>query len=715
MDLAHEPPFRLGGLSVRPSTREIEHAGGRETLEPRVMEVLVVLAKAQGEVVSRDDLIAACWDGRIVSEDAINRVVSRIRRLAASTGERDFKLETITKVGYRLVAASAADNAATGPSADLAAPQAPARAEPRRGIASLAAAALAAVVVLILVAVRFMPDGPALVGVRTDRQLVIDVRSPPDGPEPASDRALTLAVLPFDTLSTTPETGFVAEGLSRELRNSLSRVRGLRVIADSSSFAVAAQPLGAVEIGDQLGADLLLDGSVRDAEGMLRVTMELVDAETGAQTWTAARSLSADDLARGEETLLVAVLEELVARLGPERIEAFAPARTPDPESFRLTLQAEEIADQAATLRQQGRFEDFSARADEARAIAERAVEIDPNNADALVLLARLSTRLSNPSLPSDSVLGSQGGDQMELFNRALAADPDNPAALTALGERLRSMDWRWREGEALLDRALAIDPNFADAHTAKAYLMSHMGRCIEGLEHARAAARLDPAFIWRRFAEPRLLKCIGRRDEASKLYLELLDSDREQVFLATEITLNHMTDRNAAVLRAAAAHIRDELWAGEEMPEPMARQVARMEAGADALEGRPDAYRALLDHDAAVLATYEGRPRMMTETGRSSSDVMWTLAVEYAAIGEADKAIDLLEEAVAGGSLYIPETMPYGAYEFTLEIRANPRYQALWNSDRRLAELVEIRRQSVEDHQMEGVLPNGRRMRPAG
>ncbi len=103
MNLAHEPALRLGGLEVRPSTREVVFAGGREIVEPRVMAVLIVLARAGGEVVTRDELIEACWEGRVVSDDAINRVISRIRRLAELTNGQDFSVETITKVGYRLL------------------------------------------------------------------------------------------------------------------------------------------------------------------------------------------------------------------------------------------------------------------------------------------------------------------------------------------------------------------------------------------------------------------------------------------------------------------------------------------------------------------------------------------------------------------------------------------------------------------------------------
>ena len=104
--LAHEPPFRIGDLAVDPPTRQIERGELRESLEPRVMQVLVVLFRARGRIVPRDDLMTQCWDGRVVGDDAINRVISRIRQVAAGIGGDAFGVETIAKVGYRLVTAT---------------------------------------------------------------------------------------------------------------------------------------------------------------------------------------------------------------------------------------------------------------------------------------------------------------------------------------------------------------------------------------------------------------------------------------------------------------------------------------------------------------------------------------------------------------------------------------------------------------------------------
>jgi formylglycine-generating enzyme required for sulfatase activity/DNA-binding winged helix-turn-helix (wHTH) protein/dienelactone hydrolase len=100
VDLAREPDFALGNLQVQPSSREVVGAGQREVLEPRVMQVLVALARRRGQVVSRDQLIETCWAGRVVGEDAINRCIAKVRRLGETHGA--FSLETIARVGHRL-------------------------------------------------------------------------------------------------------------------------------------------------------------------------------------------------------------------------------------------------------------------------------------------------------------------------------------------------------------------------------------------------------------------------------------------------------------------------------------------------------------------------------------------------------------------------------------------------------------------------------------
>ena len=118
VNLARENDFRLGGLLIRPSLRQVSAGARRQIIEPRVMQVLVALARMDGQVVSRDELIEACWGGRIVGEDAINRCIGRLRRLAETFGD-SFEIDTVARVGYRLNEAAAGEpSPGLGPSAN---------------------------------------------------------------------------------------------------------------------------------------------------------------------------------------------------------------------------------------------------------------------------------------------------------------------------------------------------------------------------------------------------------------------------------------------------------------------------------------------------------------------------------------------------------------------------------------------------------------------
>ncbi|HET7708840.1 MAG TPA: winged helix-turn-helix domain-containing protein [Sphingomicrobium sp.] len=103
IDLAHEPDFTIGRLTVLPSRRELTgDAGQREVIEHRVMQVLIALSRAEGRIVTRAELTQSCWDGRVVGDDSIHRALSRLRKIAKGIGAGSIEIETIPKIGYRL-------------------------------------------------------------------------------------------------------------------------------------------------------------------------------------------------------------------------------------------------------------------------------------------------------------------------------------------------------------------------------------------------------------------------------------------------------------------------------------------------------------------------------------------------------------------------------------------------------------------------------------
>src|SRR5258708_20580257 len=100
IDLTREPDFQLGTLGVSPVAREVSLDSWAERLEPRVMQVLVALARADGAVVTKEQLFEACWDGRIVAEDALHRCIARLRRLSEGRAAGQFRIATVSKAAY---------------------------------------------------------------------------------------------------------------------------------------------------------------------------------------------------------------------------------------------------------------------------------------------------------------------------------------------------------------------------------------------------------------------------------------------------------------------------------------------------------------------------------------------------------------------------------------------------------------------------------------
>jgi len=714
MDLSSEPKLRLGRIDVSPATREVIFPGGRDVIEPRVMEVLITLARAKGEVLSRDALIEACWEGRAVSDDAINRVISRVRKVSELTHGEDFVLETIAKVGYRLVvkevspapvpvAPATAERPAVQESMPVAASapasmpgtaagpaHTPAPAGWLKGRKTLLAAG-AALLVAALVAGAFLLPKNGGAGPASAMTATADAYS-----------ALTLAVMPFDTLSANAGDDLLAKGMSREIRNTLSRVRGLRVVADASSLAAAAGKMTATDLGEKQWADLVINGSFTRTGETVKLTVELVDAKTGLNVWAGDKSGPAADLDRVRELMSGALFQEIVARAGPNRLQQLASPAPIDPRAYRLTLEAYQIISTLNSILQRGALEETLDAGDRADALLEQALAIEPNNAEALMLkgILQLNGR-THAIAKSGTTLQDRLARAADFHRRALAIDPDNAEALVNLAEHYRRNEWRWAEARPLFERALAVDPNNVYARNYWSYYLSGTGRCIEALEQARISRELNPADSTG-VGEARVLKCLGRSEESDKLYMRIIEADRANLFVLSEYYFALLARRDVKALRELARHEREDLWDGQ--PSAVVNEwLARISQAADALEGRPEAYLRRLDD--ALRAFESQKP---DENGRRGSDRYWTFALEYAHAGETNHAVDLLGRALKEGSLYLTESLPYGPWEFTPEMRKDPRYQALWKSDPRLVELLRLRLEALKARQFSGVMPDG-------
>ena len=679
-DLARTPPFAIGNLHIEPSQRLVRSSDGQTSkLEPRVMQVLVALHDAGGATLNRDDLRRACWGGRITSDDAIDRVIAQIRRLGDGQGAGSFRVETIPKVGYRLVEEETAPEEAL----PFEAPKVSRRALlGGTGIAVLAAGSIALY---------------RLTGSRK---------------QAAREGPLTIAVLPFTTESASSEVADFAAALSDEVRSDLSRVTDIRVIAQISSRKAAGEGRTAQQIGDSLAADYLVEGQVGHNAANLVTRIALIDVLTGSEVWTAQETAQIGDPTNLRSAIAGDVIQYL-AGIIPISSRQSTPITRPDPQAYAMVQKARRLIEDSRTSEMRGQRGKALSLGAEAGRLATQALSIDPNDGGALAVLATITRNGWTPELVQQGLTTKQRVQaSVAIIRRALLADPSNPATLTELGDYYRRFQFRWDEAENLFRRALTIDPSSVDAHWSYAYQLGTLGRALEGLDHALWVFELDPINPFRRIALPRLLYLAGDRPSAMKLYDAELKQQPDNLFLLRELYLMFISEGNAGALQGLSGRIANG-WPGGTLPPPeVANLMRRIDAGRSALLGRSQELRRLIDAD---VKSYDdpNAANDATPQGRARDDLPYIFAIEYAWSGQADKAIELLDRALSAKSLYWPPSLPFGIAQFPSAVRRIPRFQALWQRDPGLTELVNRRRTAVLSRQMAGFTPDGARAIP--
>lgn len=328
----------------------------------------------------------------------------------------------------------------------------------------------------------------------------------PGGSEAPSQTAAgprTLAVLPFANLSSNPEDGFFADGLSEELLNLLAHIDGIKVAGRTSSFYFKDRNEDLREIGRQLGVNHILEGSVRRSGTRIRVTAQLISAEDGFHLWSQTYDRELSDILALQDEIGRKVAGALkVTLLGDELASVARSSPTSNPEAYRLYLVARaqvrerghENLRAALKLFQQARDLDpalAGAHAGEAIALgllwtnhgegdpsgslavaeaaARRAIAADPDSSDANAALGRtlwVQARMG----------GVQSPEARQYLERAVTLDPLNSVALYWLG-RHQSGDGNPERALQLYDRALEIDPLEFIAGSARAELLSSLGR----------------------------------------------------------------------------------------------------------------------------------------------------------------------------------------------------------------------------------------------
>lgn len=355
----------------------------------------------------------------------------------------------------------------------------------------------------------------------------------------------SIAILPFTNLSSDPEQEYFAEGMAEDIITALSRFKSLFVIARNSSFTYKGKAVDIKQVGRELGVRYVLEGSVRKAANRVRITGQLVDAATGAHLWADRFDGGLGDVFDLQDQ----VTESVVGAIAPalEKAEIERARRKP----------TESLDAYAIYLRGLARFYQFAGRQvnDEALRMFNNAIEIDPDFASAYARAASCHAYAKGNGWISGTP--SEIAEATRLAQRAVELGKDDAMALAASGWALAHIVRDLEAGAGLIDRALVLNSNLAEAWFYGGWAKNYLGEpelAIKRFARAMRLSPLDPRAPAMRAGTAHAHFFLGRYDEAASwVAMALQDNPDYQPALRIAAASNAMAGRPEQAHQAVA------------------------------------------------------------------------------------------------------------------------------------------------------------------
>ena len=456
--------YKFGNCSLDVDRQELRRGTDLVAVEPQVLDLLLYLIRSRDRMVSKDDLIAHVWHGRIVSESTLTSRMTAARQAIGDNGEDQRLIRTIARKGVRFVG----------------------EVREARGPFDAGAASSAS---------------PALLG--TAPRL-------PDKP--------SIAVLPFTNMSGDPEQEYFSDGITEDIITALSRLHWFFVIARNSTFVYKGQPADVKQVGRDLGVRYILEGSVRKSGQRVRITSQLLDATTGNHIWSERYDRDLTDIFALQDEITASVTAAIEPKLlAAEGLRAETRS-TEDLDAWDLVaralshfwkLTAAESATAIGILRQAvQRHPDYApahsmlafailvsayvgwipagADRDLAAQLASRAIELDDSDPWAHLALGYFA------------FTGRQTDEAVRHFEAALNLNPNFAAAAGSIGFAL-ALDGQSDVAISHFEQAMRMSPRdpfnsfFFVGIAAAHYLAS---RYSEAIKWSRQAVQLRPGYL---------------------------------------------------------------------------------------------------------------------------------------------------------------------------------------------------------------------------
>jgi TolB-like protein/DNA-binding winged helix-turn-helix (wHTH) protein/Tfp pilus assembly protein PilF len=496
--------YRIGAYEIRVRTHELYKDNTKLKLRPQAFQVLEILLQRSPDVVTREEFRLALWSSEtfVDFDYALNTCIKELRGVLSDSAREPRYIETIPKVGYRLVVPVEKVTAEIIPEAQVTSiPSTPSEETESGPIERPHRLRLiiAAIPLLLLAAAIIYWKWPSRPQVATNR--------------------IILAVLPFENLTGDPTQDYFSDGLTEEMISQLGRLDPSRlgVIARTSvmHYKHSQAPLG--EIGHELGVSYILEGSVRRDSNSLRVSAQLIQVKDQTHLWARQYDRELSNLLNLQGEIAQEVADGIQLALGDRHRPSHAPAS----ENLSATMV------EAYDLYLRGRYF-WNQRNTEGLAKAaesfKQALVKDPSYAPAYAGLADTYALLGqlNPQMKPHEIMPQARAAAL----KALQLDERLAEAHTSLALISENYDYDWQTAETEFRRAIELNPNYATAHHWYAEYLMWLGRQDEALQENARARQLDPLSLIIAADRGAILYYSRQYDRAIEQFKEVLAVD---------------------------------------------------------------------------------------------------------------------------------------------------------------------------------------------